>query len=394
VAADRDPFGGFKTVKAAATGRFRVERVGGRWWFITPEGHGFVALAVNHVGELKIAAHYQRTVFSKRFGQDWSQVFEEVTRLYQSWGFNCGGFAPPEEMRDLLPFAVSAGFVPAAFYQEPFSYVDVFDPAFARTADERARAAATSVQGRAGFMGYAWNDCVCWDLDQARRSHGSDWVSWIRALPASAPGRQRYAAFLRENPAAGEDDRAFLRLIARQYFRVVGEAFRRHDPHGLILGERFKLRDHPDEVLEEARPYTDVLAIQPGDHWHPSPLKLHRPDETWFDGEAFDRLHKLTGKPIIICDHQCGFFDPATPQTGTWFQYASAEEAAASYDRFLRDAFAKPYIIGYFRCQLLSRWMPKVRQYKQGLLRPDGTPFQEYVPRITRTNQAVLKALQ
>ena len=145
--------------------------------------------------------------------------------------------------------------------------------------------------------------------------------------------------------------------------------------------------------MREAAPWIDVLAIQLGDHHHPVPLPLKRPDETWFDAGEFDRLHQLTGKPILICDHQCGFFDPETPQTGFWHQYPSAAEAADSYDKLLRAAFAKPYIVGYFRCQLISAWVEKARHYKQGILKPNGEPFDDYAGRIAKVNRDIIAEL-
>lgn len=42
-----DRFGGNKAIKSNATGFFRVEEINGRWLFVTPEGHGYVALNVN-----------------------------------------------------------------------------------------------------------------------------------------------------------------------------------------------------------------------------------------------------------------------------------------------------------------------------------------------------------
>ena len=44
--------------------------------------------------------------------------------------------------------------------------------------------------------------------------------------------------------ASGRDDvqardLAFLRLIAREYFRVMGETNQKHDPDHLIFGDRF-----------------------------------------------------------------------------------------------------------------------------------------------------------
>ncbi|HQY06510.1 MAG TPA: hypothetical protein PLQ52_10640, partial [Lacunisphaera sp.] len=53
---------------------------------------------------------------------------------------------------------------------------------------------------------------------------------------------------------------------------------------------------------------------------------------------------------------------------------------------------ARPYLIGYFRCQYLTVYKDHIKRYKQGLLRPDGRPFEEYVRSIATTNREVLRA--
>ncbi len=419
-----DRFGGDLGLVRQATGHFRVEEISDRWWVVTPEGHGMVLLGVNHLSEMKNAAVHARTVFAQRFGQDWPRVFAEVERQCRAWGFNSAGFEAPKEMRATMPYIVSTPFMAASFWQEPLTYVDVFTSAFAAAAEERAVAVAGEMKANPMALAWCWTDSTSWDLDFTRRTRGTDYVSFLRELPPHAPGRQRYTAFLRErhggeltrlNAAYGAafpsfeavggtgldrdrvavfaDDREFLRLIARRYYEAIAIPFRREHPTGLLVGDRFHFRDHPDEVLEEAAKFIDVLAIQPGDHFFPPLAKLTRPDETWFDAAEFDRLHRLTGKPVIIADHQCGFFDPETPKTGGWFQYATVGEAAASYDRFLRDAFARPYVIGYFRCQYLTIYKDNIKRHKQGLLRPDGTPFEDYVRKIATTHRAELRAL-
>lgn len=70
-----------------------------------------------------------------------------------------------------------------------------------------------------------------------------------------------------------------------------------------------------------------------------------------------------------------------------------SEEAAASYDRFLRDAFARPYVIGYFRCQHLTIYKDHVNPYTQGFLRRDGTPFDEYVTALSATHRVITDGL-
>lgn len=78
---------------------------------------------------------------------------------------------------------------------------------------------------------------------------------------------------------------------------------------------------------------------------------------------------------------------------GGWFQYATVEEAASSCDRFMRDAFARPYLIGHFRCQYLTIYKEQLKCHKQGLLRPDGTPFEDYVAAGKKTNRDVLRQI-
>lgn len=424
--AQTDRFGGSTALPAKSTGIFRTERTNDRWWLVTPAGHRMIALGINHLSELKNPADYRRTHFASRLGNDWPRVFAEVEQQCRGWGFNCAGFQTPAELCATMPYVLSTKFADASFWLESLTYVDVFSPAFAAAAEAKAKAAAAEMKANPMCLAWTWTDSLCWDLKLTRKSHGTDFVSFMRSLPAGAPGRERYTAFLRarhrelshlnagygttfvsfdelaradwsrfdrERPAVFADDREFLRLIARHYYETVSTPFRREHPTGLLIGDRFHSRDYPDEVLAEAARFIDVLGIQPGDHYQPSVVPLSRPDETRFDTAEFDRLHRLTGKPIVIADHQCGFFDDQTPKTGGWYQYPSAAEAAASYERFLRDALARPYVIGYFRCQYLTAYRDHVRRFKQGLLRPDGAPYEDFVTRLAGSNRAVMQEI-
>lgn len=420
-----DRYGGDTSWSVRAAGLFRVERVRDRWWLITPEGRGLALLGLNHLNELKKPADFSRTTFARRLGSDWPRVFGEVETQIRSWGFNSAGFQAPAELRGTMPYILSTKFADASFWMEKLNYLDVFSHGFAADAERKAIAAAAEMKANPFCIAWTWNDSLCWDLALTRKSHGTDFVSFMRRLPPDSPGRIRYGAFLQErhrtvaalNATYGTnfasfaevtradlsnldlsraavliDDHEFLRLIARRYYEAIAAPFRREHPRGLLMGDRFHLRDHPVEVLEEAAKFIDVLGVQPGDHYQPSVTPLTQPDETWFDATEFDRLHRLTGKPIVVADHQCGFFDDQTPKTGGWHQYANAAEAADSYDRFLHAAFARPYVIGYFRCQYLTSYKDHTRRYKQGLLRQDGTPYEEFLARLIQTNREILRA--
>ncbi|MEL7266498.1 MAG: hypothetical protein AAFP69_17045, partial [Planctomycetota bacterium] len=297
---------------------------------------------------------------------------------------------------------------------ERFQYVDVFDPAFQRATREKVRVVCASVNDHPNLIGHYWTDTTRWDIDTARRLRGKDWVSAIRELPQDAAGKRRYADFLRErynddpdaytrayghlisdfddirvfdfrefdrdNPNGRADDEDFLGLIAEELYKVIGQAYRDFAPGVLQFGPRFKLHDHPDGVLKAVAPWVDVISIQPGPAVGPRPGP--GVDERVFDGKAFDRIHRLTGKPILICDHRVSFQTKDSPVT-LWHQFPTQEKAARAATRFMVAAAAKPYIIGYSHCQYLDKRSPeRGNMVKPGFLRGNGQPYQHYVNEI------------
>ena len=49
-----DRYGGIKSIRATETGWFHAERIDGRDFLVTPEGHGFFALGINHIPAIPI----------------------------------------------------------------------------------------------------------------------------------------------------------------------------------------------------------------------------------------------------------------------------------------------------------------------------------------------------
>jgi hypothetical protein len=179
-------------------------------------------------------------------------------------------------------------------------------------------------------------------------------------------------------PQVYQDDVEFLALIARRYYSLATQTVREYDPEHLILADRYLVSDHPELVLKEALPYIDILSLQP---WRIS-----------FEPELFDKLHEFTGKPILICDHQSSFYTDAYPKT-MWQQLPDETSAAAAYANYLPDAFTKPYIIGYHRCQYIDRFDNRLGVLKQGLLKEDESPYKILTKEVCRTNHAVLRNL-
>ncbi|RPJ51630.1 MAG: hypothetical protein EHM21_02240 [Chloroflexi bacterium] len=410
---------------------FHLARYRNRDCLIDPQGRPFFSLGVVHT-----AAYLEeqgQEAFLRRYGGDWARLSAKIAADLKGWNFNTAGYHHPPALRDHLPFLVDCYPAEISYWMGQPAYPDVFDPAFEIAVSDLLERTSVPVREHPNLIGYYWTDTPRWDLERARvqralsdpgrvraRSQvGTDWVSAIRALPATAPGKQRYAEYLLRSiqetggaavylegmqapgtnaeltlhnlaastfprldlahPLIARNDRGFLRRIARQYYSIVGQAARRADPHHLLFGDRYLTGDHPPEVLEEAAPYIDVISFQPYG--------------STFDRAAFDHIHTLTGKPILICDHAINFPTPQHPRT-LWPQRKDEAEASEAYREYLLTALDCPYIIGYHRCQYIDRALPSGEILKQGLLKEDESPYPLMTARVKEANGKVLEAFR
>ncbi|MEO0963980.1 MAG: beta-agarase [Planctomycetota bacterium] len=303
-----------------------LEEIDGRTWLIDPTGRPFFAHGVTHVGQ---GGH--------------TEDVHDIAQACKDLGFNAYGYGCPPELRSDMPYVDGRnGIVPMSIYRtsnNSFRYVDVFDPAEQARMTGIIRQMCQSNQGNPNLIGYYWTDLGAWNLENPT---GTNWVEFIRSLPEDAPGQQAYRDFL--ETWQGDDDeardRAFLRLIAREYFRTLGEANREYDPDRLIFGDRFTFQMAVPEVLEEIVPYVDAIAIQP--QFNPG-----------FPERQYDRIHELTGKPIVICDFAIRFQEEGKNIRG-WRPQETDRLAGQRYAEYVREAFAKPYIIGMFWCNPIN----------------------------------------
>lgn len=404
-----DEYGGLRSLAAEATGWFRLARFDDRDLFVTPAGHGYVALGVNHIHA--VARGDANSLFHSRFHGDWARFYAEFLKpQLQAWSMNNLGYGAPAQLQDRMPYFAVITLAPIEKHRslpvvgqpKSFQFPDVFDPVWQQQVEARIRSICDRHKENRLLIGYFWTDTPTWDLVKTRALRCTDWVSAIRQLPATAPGKQRYAAFLKEryvgrlpelnsfyglalesleglveqdfgSIALGrhrvqEDDEDFLEQIATRFYQVPGRAQRRHDPHHLVLGDRYLAGDAPNRVLRAASPWIDVVSVQPGDRY----TKLH-PPSTLFPERFMERLHRVTGKPVLICDHTISYPTPKEPRT-IFEQMPTQIEAARATDAFLRRAFQKPYIVGYLRCQYMDQPAGYGRGLRQGLVDIQGEP--------------------
>ena len=51
----------------------------------------------------------------------------------------------------------------------------------------------------------------------------------------------------------------------------------------------------------------------------------------------------------------------------------------------------KPYLVGYHRCQYIDRFVHNKGILKQGLLREDGSPYEELIDGVRKANGEAMK---
>jgi hypothetical protein len=363
-----DRFGGFIPIKREATGFFRVEQVRGRWMFITPEGHGHLALGANHIGKYMRG---QQTTLLKRFNGDEAKAAEALVQTIRDLELNAGEAYAPfwPELQTKLPWVVNVTYPQGA---QNYQF-DVFDPKWQAKLRAHVVRECQAIADNPFVIGVAFVDQPEW---------GRKRLEYFRSLPEGAPGKKR----LQEHQGTDED---FLGIIADAHYAQLKAAVREGAPKHLFLGERFVLRKAPDAVLKAVGKYVDVFCTQA------LILSRHRPPE-WqqFQADGWDHEMKMTGKPILVVDWAAPFslgeaFDSEHGRIKT------EAEAAEDSAKWLTAALAHPGIVGVFRCQLIGthgndRWFEG--KAKRTYLRDDGTPFPNMAARVSAANREALKA--
>jgi hypothetical protein len=252
-------------------------------------------------------------------------------------------------------------------------------------------------------MGMVWSDLPAWNIFKSRMLRQTDWVTEIRNMALSTPGKKAYLMFLRKqyenntetlkeyyrlsdgdlndlenydfsklflgHPMIMEGDQRFMAEIAERYYELGSKYHHKYFPNIPLLGDRFLLGDHPDAVLQVAAKYVDAISIQVGDGYGETMLPSYP-----FPKSTLDHIHNITNKRVLIADHQISFYTDDYKRT-IFSQAGNEQEASLETLKFLEASFSKNYIIGYFRCTYLTKDEPRGRGVKQGIVDFDQNPY-------------------
>ena len=250
-----DQYGGWKSESYEATGFFRTQKVGDRWWLVDPEGHPYIfkGVAVFSVGN----SDRQRKALQERFGtrQNWAD--SEMEKL-RSMGFNgLGAWSSVKEVRasdNPMPYTVIVSpmgryhgvhlkryggkYLQHGWQNYRFDLAMVFDPEFDKYVDSEL-ARIEEYKDDPWLVGYFTDNEIPWVRDALDRH--------LTLLAHDEPGYLAARKWLDERKGKGarveditpEDREAFNAFYLDTYLSKVTKALRRHDTNHLYLGCRF-----------------------------------------------------------------------------------------------------------------------------------------------------------
>ena len=268
---------------------YTLDSRSGHAFFLTPQRAPFFSLGMNHIDHAPLLTpanlpQWRATYRNSR--HVW--LAEQVGPDLRAWGFNTIGLTTelcvdggeitthtplftPDDYRALgLPYCATLPFLEVHEWDETSFLPDIRGTAFAEWCDYVARTLCAELADDPLLVGYFYAD-------------GPIWVHPSR--------QQRRAPLFDPARLAQPGGEAELHALATHYYRVMHDAIRRHDPHHLILGDRYNANcPLPDVVLRAAAPFVDAISLQDFDQNVASVCG------------RLAHAAAVAGRPVLMCD--------------------------------------------------------------------------------------------
>ena len=361
-----DAYGGFTEVVGEQTGFFHTQEIDGRWWLVTPDGHGFFGVGISHPVTGK-----SRAAVTFAYKGDQEAWMRDGIRKMRELGYNCVWSGPYSQCRiradyvdtrlaervyreSKIPHAIQVPLIKHAVELAPGEKrPDVFSSEYRQFVVDKVAEYVLPNRDNPWVLGYYYGFACfmrkdVWvnetlarspgspgrehllgilekryggdigqfnrvyqtsyeSLDDLRRSEALSYPQWISGV-AGPPNREGAGRLRADFEVVFEE-------LAVQVYKVAFDEIRRHDKNHMILGGYVKDRIYPTRTWVRLARYVDVLSFQ--DFRDPV---THLED--W---------HEKTGKPVLLADaanvrmkaDENGF----KPNDGQWY----AEVLAALY---------------------------------------------------------------
>ena len=386
-----DRYGGWLTdQKFTATGFFRAEKQGDRWWIIDPDGNRFLHMAVVSVSPG--SSPQMKRAFPDKF--ETKEKWRDQTQgMLRELGFNGTGSWSDDALLQsgesrsaytpLISFMASYGKKKGITRPEPGHTgfpnrcIPIFDPEFADHCAEVAKG-CEKYKDDPWLLGYYSDNELPFPKDSLNR--------FLKA-PEGDTGRQAAAEWLKargktEAEITDEDRNAWAAYVMERYLSTVSAAIRKVDPNHMYLGPRFhgEERGMPD-VLAVAGKYLDVIAVNIYGNWDP--------------GYEAARIEKMAGRPIVVTEWYAKGMDTGLPNTtGAGWTVATQQDRADFYEHFTLSLLEMKAAVGWHWFKYINNDPEDLkaelsnRDANKGMLTVKYEPYAPMVEAMKRINHA------
>lgn len=448
---DRDAYGGWESgPQQKATGRFRTEKIDGKWWFVTPQGHLFWSMGVDcvglsqttmvtgreksfiglpsreeplgrfwshvdgvHSGPVKSGDTFDfvGADLSRKYGANWEQAALERAGLrLRAWGYNTiANWSDPRGWAfKTVPYVVTAGtygshrtISTGGDYWGPMP--DVFDPKFKESVAYNLERVPKSAIGDPWCLGWFVDNELSWAGSGEENGRFGIAYGALHEGPES-PAKQAFIKLLtlkyndieRLNAAWGANYVSWEAMASPLSFEGRGAEKRKDD---LIAFVRLYSKTYFQTIADEIhRLDPDALYLGPRFAWFGRDsveVCAQYADVVSFniykrtvDEKEWDWVAKLD-KPCIIGEFHFGALDRGMFHQGL-VAATDQNDRAAMYEAYVHSVLDNPSFVGCHWFQYADE--PLLgrafdgENYNIGLVSVVDNPYPEMIAAAKRVN--------
>ncbi len=344
--ANTDKYGGDVSIKSKATGFFRTEKQGNRWWIIDPEGNHFITAAVNSIRMGK--SPNNELALKNKFGtpEEW---MNQTNKLLKDTDFNVIGAWSEVEL--IQKYNAQNSNTPIVYtttlsFLGEFSKLNkkkggekenslslVFDPNFKIFCDEHAKKMVSLLATDKNLLGHfsdnelAFSNNLLETILAKEDKTSPDVVAtnlWLTNHKVDVKAISK------------EQKETFLGYVADIYYGVINNALKKYDPNHLYIGSRLHSSGkHVEAMLKAAERHLDIVSINYYGYWQPVQKHL---DEwaTWCN------------KPFFITEFYTKAEDSGMEnKTGAGWLVKTQFDRGIHYQNFCLELLKMPNCVGW-----------------------------------------------
>jgi hypothetical protein len=431
-------YGGFKKKTFKASGYFRTEYDGNRWWLVDPEGCAFFSAGIDCVfpgescrvndleqffswlpekeGSFKDAWRRQEGVWSgdylnfgivnliRAFGEGWKERWSSVTkRRLMKWGFNTiGNWSDFEFIKySKLPYVYPLQDFPDTKKKIFRDFPDVFSEEYSINSETFA-CQLENFKDDEYLIGYFLRNEPQWafinelNIAEELLENEEDFTSkntlieflshrycaninlvneaWGTEFKEFGDLKRKIIKAASLSETSNRDLTDFSKLMIERYVKLPSMACKKVDSNHLNLGMRYAFIT--SEALLAGSENFDVFSIN---CYTITPVK------------DIEEVGKLTKLPVMIGEYHFGALDRGLTSTGLR-GVTSQEERGKAYKYYLENAATSSYCVGahYFTLYdqaLLGRFDGENMQI--GCMDVCSRPYDDFLDQIQETNKAI-----